>query len=177
MMMKQSSRHIPIRAHFHPFHVRSPDGGFANESRQLRHAGMSQGTGGKWLDRDSWILERPRLAQAIDNRGRIVCPTIGMEEPPLCFQNLFCCRPANRSEVRCDHAGLGGMARLKGLHHCAEVLPQTGGVAGGDAECPRRVHYVQPFELGAGGSSPEDSASAGGMKAIFVVARRNCLRD
>src|ERR1700724_2726989 len=137
---------------------------------------MSQGTGGKWLNRDSWILECPRLAQSIDNGGRIIRTTVGMKEPPLCFQNLFRCRPANRGEVRCNHPGLGGMARLKWLHHCAEVLTQAGGVAGGDAKCPRRVHYLQPFELGAGGSSAEDSASAGGMKAIFEVARRNCLR-
>src|SRR5438445_1640860 len=100
-----------------------------------------------------------------------------MEEAALGFQNLFRSGPAERGEIGCDHAGFGGMARLKWFHHRAEVLAQAGSVAGGHSEGPRGVHHVQSFELGAGGGSAENSASAGRVKSIFIVSRRDRLCD
>src|SRR5712671_2137837 len=39
------------------------------------------------------------------------------------------------------------------------------------------MNHVQPFELGASGCAAEDSASAGRVKSIFIVARGDCLCD
>src|SRR5207302_6601207 len=100
-----------------------------------------------------------------------------MEESSLGFQYLFCGCPADGGEVGRNHARFGGMARLKRLHHGAEVFPQAGSVTGGYSEGSCSMDHVKSFELGTGGCASEDSASAGGVKSIFIVAGRDCLCD
>jgi len=97
---------------------------------------MSQRTGGEGLDRDARVLQRPGMPQAIHHRGGIVSAAVRMEEAALGFQNLFRRGPADSGEVSCDHAGFGGMARLKWFHHRAEVFAEAGSVAGGHSEGP-----------------------------------------
>src|SRR5713226_6071164 len=92
--------------------------------------GWDERTGGKGLDGNSRCLERPGIAESIDNGGRVVSAAVSMEEAALAFQDLFGAGPAQGSEVGRNHTALARMARLKRLHHGAEVFAQTGGMAG-----------------------------------------------
>jgi hypothetical protein len=50
-------------------------------------------------------------------------------------------------------------------------------MAGGNPEGAGGAHHIQPFELGTGGGSSKNAARPSGVKTIFIVAGRNCLRD
>src|SRR5579864_3800883 len=131
---------------------------------------MSQGSGGKWFDRDSRVLQGPGLAKPVRDHRRIVGSTIRVEESALCFQNLFGTGPAKSRQIGSYDAAFGRMAGLKGLHHRAEVFAQSGCLARRDREGASDVNRIQPFEPGAGGCAAKDTASAGRVKTVFIVA-------
>ena len=107
---------------------------------------MSQRPGREGLDRNSGILEGPRLAQLIDDRRGIVGSAISVKEASLRFQNLLGAGPAEGGQIGGYHPALSRMTGLKRLHHGAEVLAQARSLAGSDRKCAGRVSHIQPFE-------------------------------
>src|SRR6267142_2300385 len=148
-----------------------------DQPQQLGHPRVRQGATGEGLDRDSRVLERPRFAEAVNNRTRIVSTAVGVEEAALGFQNLFRAGPPQGSKVGSNYATLRGMTSLEGLHHGAEVFAQAGSMAGGNRQSADCLLYIKSFEAGASCCAPEDAAGSGGMKAVLIMPGGNRLSD
>src|SRR6266404_4990256 len=120
-----------------------------DQPQQLGHPRVRQGATGEGLDRDSRVLERPRFAETVNNRARVVSTAVGMEEAALCLQNLFRAGPSERRKIGCDYATLRGMTGLEGFHHRAEIFAQAGGMTGGNRQSTDSLLYIKSFKAGA----------------------------
>src|ERR1700682_4705647 len=93
LMVEKRGGHVVIRADIDLFTLRGLQVVDFDQTRKLRHGGMSEGAGRIGLQRDSGGGEGPRLSETIHNCRWIVGSSEGVEEAPLRFQNLLRRRP------------------------------------------------------------------------------------
>src|SRR5215472_13529808 len=171
--MNQGVQHVVIRANLDLRYIGSADRIRPNQAKKFCHSRMRQRSRGKRFDRDTRVLQCPGFPESFGYDRRIVGAAVSMEESAFRFQNLFSAGPAERSEVSGKNSALGRMTRLKGLHHCAEILPESGCLAGCNCESSSRVNRIESFEPGAGGSTTENAARTGGVEPVLIMSGRN----
>src|SRR3979490_989812 len=114
-----------------------------DQPQQLGHPRMRQGAAGEGFNRDSRVLERPRFAEGINNRTRVVSTAVGVEEAALRFENLWRARPSKRGKIGRDHSALGCVTGLEWFHHGAKVFPQAGSMAGGNRQSAHSLFDIE----------------------------------
>src|SRR5581483_3430093 len=108
---------------------------------------------------------------------RSIGTPVGVKEPARSLQYSVSSAPTECGQVSGKNANLGRMAGMERLHHGPEILAQTTGLARRNGECAFDLICLKAAQLSASGSATKDTARSGGVKAIFIMARRNRLRD
>src|SRR2546430_9018683 len=100
-----------------------------------------------------------------------------MEKTAWRLKNLIGSGPSKISQINRYNSALRRMPGMKGLCHRAEILAQSGCLASGDAQRSPDLLRVKADELSARHGRAQRATSAGRMKAVFIMTRRNRLCD
>src|SRR2546430_15042843 len=170
-MMNQRRDHAAVSAHVDFLDIRRLNVVFASKAQHFTHCRMRERTGGKRLDRDARIRERPGFTETVHDRLGIKSPAGSTEPALLRLENFFRCRPTHCSEIGGDNTVFGGMAGRKWLGHRSEVTPKASRLG---ACNPQRIGDALRIELqqfSACRRSAERSKRTRGMKPGAVMPR------
>src|SRR5712675_1661173 len=103
-----------------------------NQSEHFTHGWMRQRAGWMRLDRHSGRSECPWLAKSSYDGAGIEASTRGLKKSKWRFQNIFGGGPSVQGQVRGYGSIFRGVARVKGLGHRTEIIPEAPALCGGD---------------------------------------------
>src|SRR5207247_1248574 len=104
-------------------------------------------------------------------------PAGGLKETARRFQDPIRGSPPERCKLRGDHTALRGASCMERFGHRTEILAQPSRFAGGDSERAKQAVAVESVELSRGCGGAEDTARAGRVESLLVVAWRDGLGD
>ncbi len=174
-MMDEGIRHVVIGADRDPLDPLRAQIVTADEIQHDAHARMRERPAGMRLDRNPGKGEGPRIAElAVDHVGAVATAR-GPEEPPVGFEAGQRSRKSERRQLRRHHAAFGGASGMEGLGHGAEVLAQSGGLCGAQAQSAARGFAIESEQPGGACRGADRTAGRGAVEALLIVARHDRL--
>src|SRR5437660_1529139 len=107
------------------------------------------------LDRNARRDERPGFSEAANDCVGIETAAFRLKEAERRFENVIRGRPSERREVDGQGAIFGGMSRLEGLGHGAEIISEAAALGCYNAEGIGSLQWIQAAQLRAGRGAAE----------------------